>query len=215
MIERAIAAVDQLGAGIGDLGRLHFAHLEARYLGRFAQAMARLAQPTVKPWDDVLRATVLARSHAALGEWAHVARLCKQARTATREMPNAGGQLGVYVVAYLDYLDGVAHCGAVRTYSDPGYLADAFERLVASLDATRRVCDPGDPLLDGGVDWLHTIAELAHALSVPGVAAIQTGIIAYLGAHGLTRRTSEPHRRETPPIVWYDAGRLLALSGAP
>jgi len=215
MLERAISAIDQLGARLGDLGRLHFAHLEARYLDRFAEAMTRLAQPAVDPWDNVLREIVLARSHAARGEWAHVARLCKQARAATREMPNAGGQLGAYAVAYIDHLDGVAHCGAVRVYSDAGYLADAFERLVASLDAARRVCEPGDPLLDAGVDWLYTVAELARTLNVPGAAAIETGIIAYLGAYGLTRRTSEPHRRETPPIVWYDAGRLLALSGAP
>jgi hypothetical protein len=177
--------------------------------------MARLASPAAEPWDNVVRETLLARIHAARGEWAHAARLCKQARSATRAMPGAGGGLGAYVVAYLDHLDGIAHCGAVRTYSDPGYLADAFDRLVASLDAARQICEPGDALIDGGVDWLHAVADLAHQLGVPHAAAIGSGVIAYLGAHGLTRRTSEPYRRETPPVAWYDAGRLLALSGAP
>jgi hypothetical protein len=215
MIERAVAAVDQLGAGLGELGRLHFAHLEARYLERFTQAASRLDPPAKDPWNNVVRETVLARIHAARGEWAHVARRCKQARSQTVAMPNAAGRLGTYVVAYLDYLDGVAHCGAVRVYRDPGYLADAFDRLVASLSAAHQLCGPGDPLLDGGVDWLYAVAELAEALDVPDRAAIHSGVVAYLGALGLTRRISEPLRRETPPIAWYDAGRLLALSGAP
>jgi hypothetical protein len=215
MLERAVAAVDRMGPRLGDLGRLHFAHLEARYLERYAQATARLAQPASGPWDNVLRDTLLARIHAARAEWAHVAKLCKQARAATREMPNAGGALGAYVIAYLDYLDGVAHCGAVRVYGDPGYLADAFDRLVASLDASRALCEAGDPLVDSTVDWLHGVAELAQTLAVPSAAAIRAGIVAYLGAAGLTRRISEPYRRETPPIVWYDAQRLLALSGVP
>src|SRR5262249_16897767 len=72
MLGRAIAAVDQLGPRLGDLGRLHFAHLEARYLDRLAPAMARLAQPAAEPWDNVVRETLLARIHAGRGEWAHV-----------------------------------------------------------------------------------------------------------------------------------------------
>jgi hypothetical protein len=215
MIERAVAAADELGARLGELGRLHFAHLEARYLERFAQAATRLELPAKDPWNNVVRETVLARIHAARGEWAHVARLCKQARGQTLAMPDAAGRLGTYVVAYLDHLDGVAHCGAVRVYRDPGYLADAFDRLVASLGAAHPLLGSGDPLLDGGVDWLYAVAELAEALDVPDRAAIRSGVVAYLGALGLTRRFSESLRRETPPIVWYDAGRLLALSGAP
>lgn len=214
MLERAVDAADRLGARLGPLGRLHFAHIEARYLERFERAAARLATPADEPWSNVLRETLLARIHAARAEWSHTARLCKQARAATQAMPQAGGPLGGYLAAYLDYLDGVAHCGAVRIYRDPGYLADAFERLTRSLGTALAMCGPGDPLVDGAVDWLHTVDELAATHEVPDRAAIHSGVVAFLGALGLTRRLSEPHRRE-PPIAWYDAGRLLALSGAP
>lgn len=215
MIERAVAAIDAMGTRVGDSGRLHFAHIEARYLGRFPEAMGRLAKPAEQPWDNVLRDTLLARFHAARAEWAHCARVCKQARTATQAMPSAGGQLGQYLVAYLDYLDGIAHYGAVSVYSDPGYLADAFGRFVSSLEAAKLVCGDGDPLIEGTVDWLHALGELAQRLDVKEAVTIRTGISAYLGAQGLTHRISEQYRRETPPVVWYDAGRLLALSGAP
>ncbi len=215
MIEKAIAAVDALGTRVGDLGRLHFAHIEARYLERWNEAQQRLAQPAKDPWDNVLRATLLARIHAARSEWAHVARICKEARTATVAMPGQGGNLGQYLVAYVDYLDGIAHYGAVTTYNDPGYLADAFSRMVACLGATASVCDPSDPLIEAGVHWLYWIGDLANRMNVPDAKAIRTGITAYLGAQGLGQRISEQQRRETPPLVWYDAGRLLALSGAP
>jgi hypothetical protein len=102
----------------------------------------------------------------------------------------------------------------VRVYRDPGYLADAFERLTRSLGAAHAMCGPGDPLVDGAVDWLHTVDELAADHGLPDRAAIHSGVVGFLGALGLTRRLSEPHRRE-PSIAWYDAGRLLALSGAP
>lgn len=215
MLERAVAAVDALGPRLGDLGRLHFAHLEARYLDRLTEAAARLARPAAQPWDNIVREIVLARIHAARGEWAHIAKRCKQLRPAIQAMPSAGGQLGAYVTAYLDYLDGVAHCAAAKIYRDAGYLADAFDRLVASIGAALGICGASDPLVDGGVDWLHTVAEQAAALDVPDRATIASGVTAYLGALGLTRRTSELHRRETPAIAWYDAARLLALSGAP
>lgn len=215
MIERAIAAADGLGSRLGDLGRLHFAHLEARYLGRLSEAQARLAAPAKEPWDNVLRATIVARIHAGRAEWAHVAREVKAARAATQAMSQAGGTLGHYVVAYLDYLDGVAHHGAVGQYRDPGYLADAFSRLVACSSATVRVCDPSDPLIDSCIHWLYSVGDLAHELGVPEAVAIRTGIHAYLDAEGLGRRISEHQRRERPQVVWYDASRLLALSGAP
>jgi hypothetical protein len=209
MVERAMSAVDRLGPRLGDAGRLHFAHIEARYLERFTQAMSRLAEPAKSPWDNVLRDTLLARVHAARSEWAHVARLCKQAKAATRGMENAGGELGAYVIAYLEYLDGVAHHGAVSVYRDPGYLADAFTRLVACLDGARGVCSPEDQLITSAIDWLHALAQLAATLDVP--AAVRTGITAYLVTLGVRRA---PWNGQ-PAIVWYDAGRLLALSGVP
>ncbi len=215
MIERAVAAIDALGSRVGDLGRLHFAHIEARYLERWNEAQVRLAQPAREPWDNVLRATLLARIHAGRSEWAHVGRVCKEARTQTQAMPGQGGNLGQYLVAYVDYLDGVAHYGAVTQYNDPGYLADAFSRIVASLGATASVCDPSDPLIEANVHWLYWIGDLANRMNVPDAKAIRTGITAYLDAQGLAQRISEHQRRETPPLVWYDAGRLLALSGAP
>ena len=215
MIEKAVAAIDQLGSRVGDLGRLHFAHIEARYLERWNEAQFRLARPAKDPWDNVLRAALLARIHAARSEWAHVGRVCKEARTATQAMPGQGGNLGQYLVAYVDYLDGVAHYGAVTQYNDPGYLADAFSRIVSSLGATASVCDASDPLIEANVHWLHWIGDLANRMNVPDAKAIRTGIAAYLGAQGLSQRISEEQRRGTPPLVWYDAARLLALSGAP
>ena len=216
MIERALAAVDALGpARLGDLGRLHFAHIEARYLGRLSEAQARLALPAKEPWDNIVRATLLARIHAGKGEWAHAARLCKEARLATQAMPLSGGELGAYTIAFLDYLDGVAHHGAVRQYRDPGYLADAFSRLVGCLGATPRVCAPSDPLVDSCIHWLYKVGDLATELGVAEAQTLRTGIHAVLDAEGLSRRISEAQRRESPSLVWYDASRLLALSGAP
>lgn len=215
MIEKAIAAVDALGARLGDLGRLHFAHIEARYLGKLEDALRRLHPPAKTPWDNVLRGVILARVHAGRSEWAHAARVCKDARNATQAMELGGGNLGRYAVAYLDYLDGVAHYGATSLYNDPGYLADAFSRITSSLDATVAVCDASDPLIEANVHWLHWIGDLAAKLDVPEAKAIRTGISAYLSASGLAKRISEHQRRETPPLVWYDASRLLALSGAP
>lgn len=215
MIEKAVAAIDQLGARLGDAGRLHFAHIEARYLGRFAEGLHRLAAPAKNPWDNVLRQTLMARFYAGRSEWAHAGRLCKEARTATQAMPLAGGDLGRYLVAFIDYLDGVAHYGAVRQYNDPGYIADAFSKIVASLDATTTVCDPSDPLIEANIHWLHWIGDLAHQMNIDSAQTIRTGISAYLSAQGLTHRISEQQRREAPPLVWYDAARLLALSGAP
>ncbi|CAN5892524.1 hypothetical protein BH11MYX3_BH11MYX3_19590 [soil metagenome] len=215
MIEKAVAAVDALGTRLGDLGRLHFAHIEARYLGRLEDAMRRLHPPATTPWDNVLRGVILARLHAGRSEWAHAARVCKEARTAVQAMELAGGNLGAYAVAYLDHLDGVAHYGATSLYNDPGYLADAFSRITSSMDATGRVCDASDPLIEANVHWLYWIGDLANKLDVPEAKAIRTGISAYLSASGMTKRISEQQRREAPPLVWYDASRLLALSGAP
>ena len=130
-------------------------------------------------------------------------------------MELGGGNLGQYAIAYLDYLDGVAHYGATSLYNDPGYLADAFSRITSSLDATGKVCDASDPLIEANVHWLHWIGDLANKLDVPEAKAIRTGIAAYLSASGLSKRISEHQRREAPPLVWYDASRLLALSGAP
>jgi hypothetical protein len=215
MIEKALAAVDQLGPRLGDLGRLHFAHIEARYLSKRENAMGRLHQPAKAPWDNVLRGVILARCHAGRSEWAHCARVCKESRAAVQAMELGGGNLGVYTVAYLDYLDGVAHYGATSLYNDPGYLADAFARVTSSLDATAKVCDASDPLIEANVHWLYWIGDLANRLDVPEAKAIRTGISAYLAASGLAKRISEQQRREAPPLVWYDASRLLALSGAP
>ncbi len=215
MIVRAVAAADKLGAQLGDTGRLHFAHIEARYLQRWDEARARLAIVAKDPWDNILRQAILARVHAASSEWAHVAKLCKEARLATKAMEHGGGQLGGYVVAYLDHLDGIAHFGAVGVYADPLYLADAFQRFVSSLDAARTICAPDDPLIDANILWLSWIGAMAHQMKVPDANTIRTGVEAYLGAHGLASRISEKQRREVPPLVWYDASRLLALSGAP
>jgi hypothetical protein len=215
LIERAIAAIDALGSRAGDLGRLHFAHIEARYLDRADSALHRLSAPFKTPWDAIVKSTIQSRLLAGQGHHAHVARICKETKAAVRAMPLGGGELGTYVVAYLDYLDGVAHYGATSQYNDPGYLADAFSRIVASLDATPAVCDPSDPLIEANVHWLHWIGDLANQMKIDGAKAIRTGIDAYLSSTGLTRRISEQQRRERPPLVWYDAGRLLALSGAP
>lgn len=215
MIEKAIAAVDALGTRLGDAGRLHFAHIEARYLGRTEDAMRRLHAPAKEPWDNVLRGVIVARCHAVRKEWAHCARVVKEARAGVQAMEFSGGNLGAYAVAYLDYLDGVAHYGATSQYNDPGYLADAFSRITQSIDATGRVCDASDPLIEANVHWLHWIGDLANRLDVPEAKAIRTGIAAFLGAAGLDRRISEHQRRGEPPLVWYDASRLLALSGAP
>jgi hypothetical protein len=209
------AAIDALGSRAGDFGRLHFAHIEARYLDRADAALHRLSAPFTDPWDAILKSTIQSRLLAGQGHHAHVARISKEAKTAVRAMPLGGGELGKYVVAYLDYLDGVAHYGATSQYNDPGYLADAFSRIVASLDATPAVCDPSDPLVEANVHWLHWIGDLANQMKIDGAKAIRTGIDAYLSSTGLTRRISEQQRRERPPLVWYDAGRLLALSGAP
>lgn len=215
LIERAVAAIDALGARAGDLGRLHFAHIEARFLERTDAALHRLSAPFKDPWNTIVKATIQARLLAGQGHHAHVARICKEAKAAIQAMPLGGGELGRYVVAYLDYLDGVAHYGATSQYNDPGYLADAFSRIVSSLDATPGVCDPSDPLISANVHWLHWIGDLANQMKIDGAHAIRTGIDAYLSSTGLTRRISEQQRRERPPLVWYDAGRLLALSGAP
>ncbi len=215
LIERAVAAIDGLGSRAGDFGRLHFAHIEARYLDRTDAALHRLSAGFKDPWDTIVKSTIQSRLLAGQGHHAHVARIAKEAKAAVRAMPLGGGELGTYVVAYLDYLDGVAHYGATTQYNDPGYLADAFSRIVASLDATPGVCDPSDPLIEANVHWLHWIGDLANQMKIDGAKAIRTGIDAYLSSTGLARRISEQQRRERPPLVWYDAGRLLALSGAP
>jgi hypothetical protein len=215
LIERAISAIDGLGARAGDFGRLHFAHIEARYLDRTDAALHRLSAPFRDPWDSIVKSTIQSRLLAGQGHHAHVARICKESKASVRAMPLGGGELGKYVVAYLDYLDGVAHYGATSQYNDPGYLADAFSRIVASLDATPAVCAPSDPLIEANVHWLHWIGDLANQMKIDGAKAIRTGIDAYLSSTGLTGRISEQQRRERPPLVWYDAGRLLALSGAP
>ena len=215
LIERAVAAIDELGSRVGELGRLHFAHIEARFLDRADAALHRLSAPFTDAWHTVVKSTIQARLLAGQGHHAHVARICKESKAAIRAMPLGGGELGKYVVAYLDYLDGVAHYGATSQYNDPGYLADAFSRIVSSLDATPDVCDPSDPLISANVHWLHWIGDLANQMKIDGANAIRTGIDAYLSSTGLSRRISEQQRRERPPLVWYDAGRLLALSGAP
>ena len=204
MIARAVAAVARLAARLDDDSRLHVAHLEARYLGRFADALARLDAPAGQPWTNVVRETLAARSAAARAEWPRVARACKQARLGAQAMPDPGGPLSRYVLAYLDFLDGVAHTYSAATYADPGYLADAFERLVRALDAAR-TCAPDDPLIDACVHALHWLGERARAL-----ATTDLGIAAYLSVAAPGPRTTGE-----PPLVWYDASRLLALSGAP
>lgn len=211
LIARAVAAVDRVGAQLGDAGRLHFAHIEARYLGRFAEAQARLTAPMAAPWDEVLRACLSARFHAERGAWPHVAKLCKQARAATQAMPLGGGELGAYLIAYVEHLDGVAHHGATRQFADAGYLADAFARLVASIDGARKLAEPADELVEASARWLLQVAALAEQMQLVDQLAIRTGIAASLAAYGL--RPAETGARTDPAIAWYDAGRLLALSG--
>lgn len=218
-IEQALDALAPRAARLGDLSRLHFAHVEARYLARFGDAQRRLARPAAAPWDEIVRGIVLARCHAGCAEWAHVARLCKQARAAVEAMSQGGGGLGRYAVAYLDHLDGVAHHGAVRQYGDPGYLADAFSRLVASLEwaAAHRDGDAAaEALVRANVHWLHRVAALAAQLQVPEAKAITAGVTAYLAASGLAA-LSAPRVPEDPGeqllLAWYDDARLLALSG--
>ncbi|HEY4238309.1 MAG TPA: hypothetical protein VGM88_00760 [Kofleriaceae bacterium] len=212
LLERVIATIDKLGPRLGDAGRLHFAHIEARYLGQLDGAIARLAAP-MTGWDEILRETILARCHAGRTEWAHVAKLCKQARAATQALEAHGGNLGEYLVAYVDTLDGIAHYGAVGTYADPEYLADAFAKLCAGIDGAKAAGD--DELAGAGVHWLHWVAALAQQLEVPAAVTVATGVAAYVSASGLADRISATQRQQVPPLVWYDAGRLLALSGAP
>jgi hypothetical protein len=218
-IEQALDALAPRASRLGDLARLHFAHVEARYLSRFGDAQRRLARPAAAPWDEIVRGLVLARCHAGCAEWAHVARLCKQARAAVVAMSQGGGGLGRYAVAYLDHLDGVAHHGAVRQYGDPGYLADAFSRLVASLDwavAHRAEDAAAEALARANVHWLHRVAALAAHLQVPEAKAITAGVTAYLAASGLVERGA-PQVLEGPGeqllLAWYDDARLLVLSG--
>jgi len=206
----AADALGKLGSRLGDAARIQLAHLEARYLGRDDSAAARLADGTGSAWDDVVRRVVLARLTAAHAAWPQVAKLCKEARLAVQEMPLTGGALGGYVIAYLDYLDGVAHFGAVGVYADAGYLADAFDRFVAALDRARTICDPSDPLIDAVIGWLGWIGSLAHQLQLPAARAIGHGIDAYLAAHGIERRSAGA---DVPVLIWYDEDRLLTLSG--
>ncbi|MEO8700002.1 MAG: hypothetical protein ABI867_08155 [Kofleriaceae bacterium] len=208
LIELSMAAVDRLGMRLGDSGRLHFAHIEARYLERLDSAQRRLTDPMTDAWNNILRTVMLARTHAARDEWAHVAKLCKQAKATVQAMSVGGGQLGAYVVGYLDHLDGVAHCGAALQYADHGYLADAFAKLVASLDVAHRETD--EPLVAANVTWLQRVSALAASMKLQDAAAIRTGIAACLAAYGLAGNSSQPGA-----IVWYDASRLLALSGVP
>jgi len=205
LIERAVAALDRSSERLTDHARLHFAHIEACYLGRLAEARTRLEAPVKEPWDAVVRAAILARIHAGRAEWPHLSKLCKETRVTIQAMPSAGGNLGAYVLAYLDHLDGVAHVGASAVYSDPGYLADGFGKLVASIEG----CSDDVALVEANVYWLRRISEMADN------AAIRTGVQAYLSAQPLTERISMQDRREPPVPAWYDPGRLLALSGAP
>ena len=48
MIQKAVAAIDQLGSREGDLARLHFAHIEARYLERTAPWIERVGLSHVR-----------------------------------------------------------------------------------------------------------------------------------------------------------------------
>jgi hypothetical protein len=210
-IARAIAAVDRLGDRLGDLDRIHVAHVEARYLDGADRAKARLARRAAGGWDEILRRAVLARLHAATTEWPQVAKLCKDARLAVQAMPGAGGALGAYLIAYLDYLDGIAHFGAIGLYAAAGYLADAFERFVAALDGARAICAPGDPLVGAAIDWLRWLRALACQLQLPDARAIGAGITAYLAAHGVSHEVTG---RGVPPLIWYDEHRLLPLSEA-
>ena len=83
--------------------------------------------------------------------------------------------------------------------------ADGFAKLVASLEG----CADDEALVTANVHWLRRIGEMADS------AAIRTGVHAYLSAQPLAERISVQDRREDPAPAWYDAGRLLALSGAP
>lgn len=210
-IASAIAALDQLGDQLGDLGRIHLAHIEARYLGRASAAGGRLVRRAAGTWDEILRCTLLARLHAGAADWTYVAKLCEDTRLAIRAMPLAGGTLGAYTTAYLDYLDGVAHFGAVGMYSDSGYLADAFERFVAALGRALEICAADDELVVAVIDWLDWVGSVAHHLQLPAARAIGRGINAYLAALGSQRGTG---RRGVPPLIWFDEDRLLALSEA-
>lgn len=213
-LDRAIAAVDRIDGKLGDRERICVAHVEARHLGHGDRAAQRLAAAAAGAWDEAVRRAICARLCAANAEWLHVARLCKDARRALQAMPAmpaTGGGLGAYLVAYLDYLDGVAHFGAVGLYGEAGYLADAFERFVAALDGARATCAPGDPLIGAAIDWLGWIAALAAQLRLPAARAIASGVDAYLAAHGIAPPGAG---QGVPPLIWYDEDRLLARSEA-
>lgn len=211
LLARAVDAVDQHGGKLDDTDRLQIAHVEARYMGRHDEAMRRLAAHAKGAWTEALRRAILARLLVGAAEWTQAARLCNEVRLAVQGMPACGGAPGAYLIAYVDYLDGVAHFGAVGQYEDPGYMADAFSRFVAALDGAHEVCEPGDPLIAASVHWLSWIGSLARQLRIPTADTIQIGVDAYLSARGLVSLLSDEQRREVPPLVWYDEDRLLAF----
>ena len=136
-----------------------------------------------------------------------VSRLCKEARGLYESMPDKGGKAGLYAMAYLHLLDGIAHVGAVSLYKNASFYNDAFDAFGRSLELATRVGD--DPMIRACLRWFGWLGRFTRSGVEATSSILSAGIEAVLKSHGLT--IDAMAAAGIPEIPWYDEAWLFPV----
>jgi hypothetical protein len=206
------AAIERLvnvfGDRLDESDVLRIAHIRMRYMGEKADRLGLSHRKFESRWNDATARLMQARLMLTTGQaYNQVSRLCKEARSLYETMPEKGGKAGLYAMAYLHLIDGVAHIGAVSSYKNDAFYIDAFEAFGRALDLANRASH--DATIQSCLRWIGWIGQFTALASGPRFSLLSTGIEAVLKSHGLTRESVAA--AGVPEIPWYDEVQLFPV----
>ena len=179
--------------------RLCAAYAEGRFFGNAEYALKQLAAvdaPIAR--TRFLRFAVMARLYYDIGDFAKMHRSCDGTKLALKELPNNGGEEGEYITAYVEILDGIAHCKAVADQSvKPGYLMDALECFQRGWAIAHKI--GANELRHAVEQWISQLMELLARQK--GAEELVKGAKAFAQVIGLSAQPSSfvgPER----PVPW-------------
>ncbi len=211
-VSEARAAIGRISLQFGDqldeADTLRLLHLRLRYLDDSTVELAHFNRRYESTWNEatakVLQAWLLLHAGTVYNQ---VSKYCKEARKLYEAMPERGGETGVYAIAYVDLLDGIAHIGAVSAFSNESFYTDAFERFGNALELAMSISAEDE--IRASFRWLGWLAQFTRLYPDPPLSLIYMGIEAILRSQGLTFGSYSDCG--VPEIPKYDEDRLFPL----
>jgi hypothetical protein len=198
----------QYGDTLEEADALRLIHLRLRYLNDPAVDLNLLNRRYESTWNHatalLIRAWLCLR---AKGGYNQVSKLCKEGRKLYESMPERGGAAGVYATAYLHLLDGIAHIGAVATFSNESFYTDAFEQFARALELSTSISAEDE--IRASFHWLGWLAQFTRLYPDPPLSLVYAGTEAILRSQGLT--TESFSKIGVPEIPRYDEDRIFPL----